>query len=53
MPYLVGWKADGDLGYVSRDAKRAATFIAIDPRRKKPRSSTSSWSNSRPGSSPP
>ncbi|MDB6007791.1 MAG: hypothetical protein JWL65_41 [Gammaproteobacteria bacterium] len=32
MPYLVGWKADGDLGYVSRDAKRAASFIAIDPR---------------------
>ncbi|HEY0342362.1 MAG TPA: MG2 domain-containing protein, partial [Steroidobacteraceae bacterium] len=32
MPYLVGWKADGDLAYVSRDAKRAATFIAIDPR---------------------
>jgi uncharacterized protein YfaS (alpha-2-macroglobulin family) len=35
MPYLVGWKADGDLGYVSRDAKRAATFIAIDPRAQK------------------
>jgi uncharacterized protein YfaS (alpha-2-macroglobulin family) len=32
MPYLVGWKADGDLSYVSRDAKRAARFIAIDPR---------------------
>ncbi len=31
MPYLIGWKADGDLGYVSRDAKRAASFIAIDP----------------------
>lgn len=30
MPYLVGWKADGDLGYVSRDAKRSAQFIAID-----------------------
>ncbi|HEY6925072.1 MAG TPA: alpha-2-macroglobulin, partial [Steroidobacteraceae bacterium] len=29
-PYLVGWKADGGLEYVSRDAKRAATFIAID-----------------------
>ena len=28
--YLVGWKADGGLGYVSRDAKRTATFIAID-----------------------
>ncbi len=35
MPYLVGWKADGDLGYVSRDAKRAANFIAIDPRARK------------------
>ena len=31
LPYLVGWKADGDLGYVSRDARRAAQFIAIDP----------------------
>ena len=31
MPYLVGWKADGDLGYVSRDARRSARFIAIDP----------------------
>ena len=30
MPYLVGWKADGDLGYVSRDARRSAQFIAID-----------------------
>ena len=35
MPYLVGWKADGDLGYVSRDAKRAASFIALDPRAQK------------------
>ena len=30
MTYLVGWKADGDLNYVSRDARRAAQFIAID-----------------------
>jgi alpha-2-macroglobulin len=29
-PYLVGWKADGGLEYVSRNARRAATFIAID-----------------------
>lgn len=28
--YLVGWKADGGLEYVSRAAKRVATFIAID-----------------------
>ena len=32
MPYLIGWKTDGDLSYVSRDAKRTARFIAIDPR---------------------
>ena len=31
MPYLVGWKADGDLSYVSRDARRSAQFVAIDP----------------------
>lgn len=30
MPYLVGWKADGDLGYVSRDSRRAVQLIAID-----------------------
>ena len=30
MPYLVGWKADGDLSYVSRDANRTAQFMAID-----------------------
>lgn len=32
MPYLVGWKADGDLGYVSRGADRAIELIGIDPR---------------------
>ena len=32
MPYLVGWKADGDLGYVSRGAERTVELIAIDPR---------------------
>ena len=31
MPYLIGWKADGDLGYVSRDGQRAVQLIAIDP----------------------
>ena len=31
LPYLVGYKTDGALDYVSRGAKRAATLIAIDP----------------------
>ena len=31
MPYLVGWKADGDLAYVSRGSQRAVQLIAIDP----------------------
>ncbi len=31
MPYLVGWKADGDLEYVSRDSTRTVRLIAIDP----------------------
>jgi alpha-2-macroglobulin len=31
MPYLVGWKADGDLGYISRNAQRTVQLIAIDP----------------------
>jgi uncharacterized protein YfaS (alpha-2-macroglobulin family) len=32
MPYLIGCKPDGDLAYVSRDARRAVNCIAIDPR---------------------
>ena len=32
MPYLVGWKADGDLDYVSRSGQRPSHLIAIDPR---------------------
>ncbi len=31
-PYLVGYKADGDLGYVARAAKRSVDIIAIDPK---------------------
>ena len=30
MPFLVGVKADGDLGYVGRNADRSATLIAVD-----------------------
>ncbi|HEU4532042.1 MAG TPA: MG2 domain-containing protein, partial [Steroidobacteraceae bacterium] len=32
MPWLVGWKGDGSLDYVSRGAERAVELIAIDPR---------------------
>ena len=35
MPFLVGYKADGDLNYVSRAAKRSVELIAIDPSAKK------------------
>lgn len=35
LPFLVGYKADGDLGYVSRGAKRGAVLIAIDPSAKR------------------
>lgn len=35
MPYLVGYKADGDLAYVSKGGARNVSFIAIDPRAKK------------------
>jgi alpha-2-macroglobulin len=31
MPFLVGYKADGDLNYVSRASRRSVEFIAIDP----------------------
>ncbi|HQS59511.1 MAG: hypothetical protein B7Y56_10285 [Gallionellales bacterium 35-53-114] len=30
MPYLVGWKADGDLSYVAREAERVVDLIAVD-----------------------
>ena len=35
LPYLIGTKADGDLDYVSRDAKRSVKVIAINPQTKK------------------
>lgn len=35
MPFLVGYKADGDLNYISRAAKRNVELIAIDPAAKK------------------
>jgi uncharacterized protein YfaS (alpha-2-macroglobulin family) len=34
-PYLVGYKADGDLGYVSSNSVLNVNFIAIDPTSKK------------------
>lgn len=35
MPYLIGFKAGGDLHYVSKGAKRAVSLIAIDHEAKK------------------
>jgi uncharacterized protein YfaS (alpha-2-macroglobulin family) len=35
MPYLVGFKADGDLHYVAKGSKRAVDLIAIDHEAKK------------------
>jgi hypothetical protein len=35
MPYLIGFKADGALGYVDRAATRKLNFIAIDPSARK------------------
>jgi alpha-2-macroglobulin len=34
LPYLVGVKNDGDLGFVSRGSKRISTVITIDPQAK-------------------
>jgi alpha-2-macroglobulin len=34
-PFLVGYKADGDLNYVNRNSVRNVSFIAIDPKAKK------------------
>ena len=30
LDYLVGWKADGDLTYIHKNAKRQVNFVAID-----------------------
>ncbi|MEP6701528.1 MAG: alpha-2-macroglobulin [Betaproteobacteria bacterium] len=35
LPYLIGYKADGDLGYVSRGGERKVDFIAINAQAKK------------------
>ncbi len=34
-PYLLGYKADGDLDYVNRNAVRNVRFVAIDPKAKR------------------
>jgi uncharacterized protein YfaS (alpha-2-macroglobulin family) len=31
---ILGWKADGDLGYINKGAARRLSFVAIDPREK-------------------
>ena len=35
LPYLVGFKADGDLAYVARNTVRKAQLVAIDPAARK------------------
>ena len=35
MPYLVGFKTDGDLRYINKAAQRSVHLIAIDPKAKK------------------
>ena len=32
LPYLVGWKSDGDLGYISRGTARGVELIAVNPK---------------------
>ncbi len=34
LPYLVGYKADGDLNYINQNGTRALHFIAINPQLK-------------------
>lgn len=34
-PYLIGYKADGDLGYISHNSERNVSFIAINPKAQK------------------
>jgi alpha-2-macroglobulin len=35
LPFLVGFKADGDFGFLSRDSKHTVSWVAIDPNAKK------------------
>lgn len=35
LPYLIGWKADGDLGFIARNSTRNLSLQAIDPRLQK------------------
>ncbi|HVO90760.1 MAG TPA: alpha-2-macroglobulin [Casimicrobiaceae bacterium] len=35
LPFLVGYKADGDLGYVARGSRRDVALLAIDPKAQK------------------
>lgn len=35
MPYLIGYKADGELGYLKRDGERQVDLVAIDPQAKR------------------
>ncbi|WP_461248737.1 hypothetical protein, partial [Treponema sp. R6D11] len=35
LPYLVGYKADGDLRYISRNTERKLSFIAINQKTQK------------------
>jgi uncharacterized protein YfaS (alpha-2-macroglobulin family) len=31
LPYVIGWKSDGDLGYIEMGKPRALDFVAVDP----------------------
>lgn len=35
LPYVVGYKSDGDLGYIGKDSQRGVQFVAIGPDLKK------------------
>ncbi|MGO8972603.1 MAG: alpha-2-macroglobulin [Steroidobacteraceae bacterium] len=35
LPFLVGFKADADFGFLSRDSKHTVSWVAIDPNAKK------------------
>jgi uncharacterized protein YfaS (alpha-2-macroglobulin family) len=37
LPYLIGYKADGNLGYIQRETVRKLSFIAINPQAERTR----------------
>ena len=47
LPYVVGYKADGDLNYINANAQRAVNLLAVDPRLNRIAVQSCRWMSSR------